>query len=218
MVTAAAVQRLYGSSGPMSVDLPRRVRVGRRRRRAPDRRRQLEQRLVGVRARARHAVRRAVGRLHATASTATPTTSRWSATSASAPTGSRSSGRGSSPRTASSRAPRSTTTGACSRRATSTACSRSVTFHHFTTPAVDRRRAAAGRRPRSSTSFARFCETAVAHLGDLIVDGLHDQRAEHRVADGLRRRRVPARARATSALYAKASTSTCAPRTGVRTT
>ena len=47
----------------MTITLPDGFLWGVAARRAPDRRRQLEQRLVGVRARARHAVHRAVGRL-----------------------------------------------------------------------------------------------------------------------------------------------------------
>ena len=36
-----------------------------------------------------------------------------------------------------------------------------VTFHHFTTPAVDGRRVAAGHEPEIVDKFARFCEKSV---------------------------------------------------------
>ena len=79
-----------------------------------------------------------------------------------------------------------------------------VTFHHFTTP---RWLAARGgwHDPATADRFAAFCERAVAHLGDLVGPGVHDQRAQRgrhgRLPAGLlpagpgRRRPVPPRHR-----------------------
>ena len=60
-----------------------------------------------------------------------------------------------------------------------------VTFHHFTTP---RWVAARGGWTEAATAdlFARFCERATSHLGDLVRPRLHAERAQHR-----RRLRAP---------------------------
>ena len=79
------------------------------------------------------------------------------------------------------------------RRVTSTGVRPVVTFHHFTTPrwVADARRLgrARDRRPLRPLLRAHGRAPRRPHL-----DRLHDQRAEHRVADGLPHRRVPARA------------------------
>ena len=104
----------------------------------------------------------------ATTGIATPRTSASAPSWASVPTASRSSGAGSSPKKASSRVPRSTTTGACAPRCLEHGLEPIVTFHHFTTP---RWVAARGGwvEPTTSDRFARFCERAAAHLGDVIA-------------------------------------------------
>ena len=66
-----------------------------------------------------------------------------------------------------SRSPRSTTTGACSPTCHEHGVEPCVTFHHFTSP---RWFTADGgwEDARTADRFARFCERAVRHLGDLI--------------------------------------------------
>ena len=82
-------------------------------------------------------------------------------------TASRWSGRASSPRTASSRVPRSTTTGGC------WTLPRARADAHLSRSTTSPRRAgspppAAGRSARTAERFARFCERAMRHLGDLV--------------------------------------------------
>ena len=185
----------------MSDHFPGRVPLGHRDRRAPDRGRQLEQRLVGVgaRARARGASSRRATR--ATTSGATPRTSTCSPSSASARTGSRSSGRASSPRRASGRRARSTTTAGCSTPAATRDLLPVVTFHHFTTPrwARGRRRLdeprdrrplrpvlRAGRRRTSATASASACTINEPNVVSLI--GLPDGRVPARPRPRPRRR------------------------------
>ena len=66
-----------------------------------------------------------------------------------------------------------------------------VTFHHFTTPLAGRAREA-GRRADAPDRFARFCERATAHLGDLIGMAVHPQRAQRGGRHGVAARRLPA--------------------------
>ena len=180
-------------SAAMTDLLSRRLPLGHRDRRAPGRGRQLEQRLVGVRAHARHRGASSRPATRATTSGATPTTSRCSPTSASARTASRSSGRASSPRTASS------PTRALDhyRRMLATCHEHGllpvVTFHHFTTPRWaaadggwaepgDRRPVRpvlrAGRSRTSATTSAMACTINEPNVVSLM---------------GYLRRRVPAR-------------------------
>ena len=67
-----------------------------------------------------------------------------------------------------------------------------VTFNHFSNPRWIANNGG-WENAEIVDQFGRFCERTVAHLGDLIFIGEHDQRAEHRVAHGLPDRHVPAR-------------------------
>ena len=114
--------------------LPRRLPLGDRHRRPPDRGRQLEQRLVGLGAHARLGLRRAVRRRLRLAGTGGPRTSRSWPSSASATTASRSSGAGIEPE----EGEWSTATVEHYRRQCEALLDAGVdpvvTFHHFTTP------------------------------------------------------------------------------------
>ena len=127
---ASSLGSLRGHDGHVS----RRVRLGCCRRGAPDRGRQLEQRLVGVGARGRTPLVSRCRATPATATTATPTTSRSCVTSGSAPTASPSSGLGSSPKTANSRVAALDHYRRDARGMSRGGLAPVVTFHHFTTP------------------------------------------------------------------------------------
>ena len=110
---------------PERAHLSRRVRLGCRHRRPPDRGRQRQQRLVGA-----GSTRRVRGRWSRAATPATPSTAgartwSWWPTWVSAPTASRSSGAASSRRRESSRWPRSTTTAGSAPPVAGTGSSRS---------------------------------------------------------------------------------------------
>ena len=171
----------------MTIDSSRRVPLGRRRGRAPDRGRQLEQRLVGVRARARTRRASRSRATAATASTATPTTSRWS----------RDLGFGVVPLLDRVVADRARRRRVLARRARllparcSPTCHEHgvapvVTFHHFTTPRwmADARRLGRARDRRPVRAVLRAGGRAPRRPHR---DGLHDQRAERRVAARLPR-------------------------------
>ena len=65
-----------------------------------------------------------------------------------------------------------------------------VTFHHFTTPRWLADRGGVG-PPEIVERFGRFCEVAAGARGGRGA-GMHDQRAEHRGANGLAARALPA--------------------------
>ena len=186
----------------MTMTLPDGFLWGVAARRAPDRGRQLEQRLVGVGARARTRRASRCRATAATASTATPTTSRSSATSASARTASRSSGRASSPKTASSPVAaldyyrRVLADLSRERRR----AARHVPSLHDAALDGRARRLGRARDRRQVRAVLREVGRAPRRPHR---DGLHDQRAERRVDARLPDGTLPARARATSALYAQ---------------
>ena len=125
-----------------------------------------------------------------------PTSPCWPPSGSTA-TGSRSSGAASSPRRASSPPPRSTTTAGCARPASSPGLDAGVTFHHFTTP---RWATADGgwAEPAIVDRFARFCEAASGHLGDLLARGRAPSTSPTSWLRGLPDRRLPARAPSTA--------------------
>ena len=158
--------------------------------RSPDRGRQRQQRLVGLRAHAGFGLcrveRGCVRQLEPVGRGPRPRRPDWG----SALTGSRWSGAGSNPKKTSGRRRASTTTGVSSPGAENAASCRSSPSSHFTNPRwlADRGGWEAADAPER---FARFCATTAAAVGDLVGIGLHDERAEHRLSDGVYGRCVP---------------------------
>ena len=142
--------------------LSRRVPVGHRHRRPPDRGRQLEQRLVALGARARLGVRRAQRRRLRLVAPVARGRRPVPPSSASTATASRSSGAASSPRRASGRPPRSTTTAGIGEALLVAGIDPVVTFHHFTSPRWVAATGRLGRARDRRRGSPAFCERAAA--------------------------------------------------------